>query len=144
MIARTGLFGLALALTIGCDRHEPQAQQATTAASANPVQHEMRVLHEATRDWVTAVANNDLAQIPASIPRIHQARTATEKALESGSYRPPKNPDRLEDFKKQDEAFHDSLVELLKAAKEKDLPRTTEQLGTVLQGCTSCHLEYRF
>lgn len=144
MISRTSLFGLALALAIGCERHEPRDQQATAAASANPVQHEMRVLHEATRDWVTAVANNDLAQIPASIPKIHEARDATEKALESGSYRPPKNSDRLEKFKKQDEAFHDSLVELLTAAKDKDLARTTEKLGTVLEGCTSCHLEYRF
>src|SRR6185436_15398535 len=36
-------------------------------SGTNPVQNEMRVLHEAARDWVTAVANGTLETIPASI-----------------------------------------------------------------------------
>ena len=112
---------------------------------ANAVQAEMRVLHEATRDWVTAVANNQLDVIPASIPRIHVAREATEKAVTSGAYAPPKGgPEAVQAFAAQDAAFHDELVKLLRAAKAKDLPATTKQLGVVLEGCTACHAAYRF
>jgi hypothetical protein len=110
----------------------------------NPVQNEMRVLHEATLLWVTAVANNTLDAIPASIEKIHVARSLTEKALEAGTYKPPKNGDQLEAFIKADEAFHDDLVGLVKASQAKDLPGTTRQLGKVLEGCTSCHTQFRF
>jgi len=112
--------------------------------AVNPVQNEMRILHEATRDWVTAVANNALNIIPASIGKVHGARLMTEKAVEAGKYRPPKNGDALSDFVKQDEAFHAELVKLLRASKANDLPGATKQLGVVLDGCTSCHLRFRF
>jgi cytochrome c556 len=142
---------LLAALAASCEKSEPEPREPTSRAAAsapapaqNPVQQEMRVLHEATRDWVTAIANNQLSTIPASIPRIHEAREATEAALEKGSYRPPKNGDKLEAFKKQDETFHDSLVDLLEASKANDLPAATKQLGVVLEGCTSCHVQYRF
>ncbi|MCA9595444.1 MAG: cytochrome c [Myxococcales bacterium] len=113
-------------------------------AGVNPVQNEMRVLHEATRDWVTAIANNDLAAIAGGIKKVHGARTLTETALKTGSYRPPKNPGDLQQFEKQDEAFHERLVRLMRAAQAKDLPRATLELGRVLEGCTDCHSKYRF
>ncbi len=120
----------------------------TTAPSQeppkNPVQAEMRLLHEATRDWVTAIANNTLDTIPVGIRKVHGARMVTEAALKKGEYKPPKNGDNLEAFIKQDEAFHDELVKLLKASKASDLPAATKQLGVVLEGCTACHTKYRF
>lgn len=124
----------------------PQPAQAAVAVptSSNPVQNEMRILHEAARDWVTAVANNTLEIIPASIGKVHEARMLTEKAVEAGAYKPPKNGDAVADFAKQDDAFHAELVKLIQAAKAKDLPAATNQLGDVLQGCTSCHLRFRF
>ncbi|MCC6897815.1 MAG: cytochrome c [Polyangiaceae bacterium] len=132
--------------------HEEHAQVAPPASAsatpapppANPVQAEMRALHEATRDWVTAIANNDLASIPTGISKVHSARLVTEKALEKGEYKPPKAGADLAAFKKQDEAFHDELVKLLKASKANDLPGATKQLGVVLEGCTGCHVKYRF
>lgn len=126
---------------------EPAARPVTAPAAqaaVNPVQNEMRILHDATRDWVTAVANNTLSIIPASIFKVHGARQMTEQAVEAGKYRPPKNGAALADFVKQDEAFHAELVKLLRAAKANDLPATTKQLGVVLEGCTSCHLRFRF
>jgi hypothetical protein len=114
-------------------------------APRNPVQAEMRLLNEATRDWVTAVAQNDLASIPAGISRVHAARLVTEEALERGEYAPPKGgAAALAAFTRQDEAFHDELVKLLAAARADDLPAATRQLGVVIEGCTSCHLLYRF
>jgi hypothetical protein len=111
----------------------------------NPVQAEMRLLNEATRDWVTAIAQNDLASIPPGISRVHAARLVTEKALTAGTYAPPKGgAAALPAFVRQDDAFHDELVTLLQAAKANDLPAATRQLGVVLQGCTSCHLTFRY
>lgn len=112
--------------------------------NGNPVQNEMRVLHEATRDWITAIANNTPELIPASIGKVHEARMITEKAVEAGAYKPPKNADAMADFAKQDDAFHAELVKLLQASRAKDLTATTKQLGVVLEGCTSCHLRFRF
>ena len=53
----------------------------------------MRLLLQALQGTVAAVADNNLARIPSLITGIHDAREATERALESGSYRPPKNAD---------------------------------------------------
>ncbi len=112
---------------------------------ANPVQAEMRLLNEAARDWVTAIAQRELGSIPPGISRVHTARLVTEAALKRGAYAPPKGGAAVLDaFVKQDEAFHDELVRLLEAAKADDLPAATKQLGVVLEGCTSCHLAYRF
>lgn len=123
-----------------------QAPVTATAAgaSANPVQNEMQLLHEAARDWVSAIANHTLGVIPVSIGKVHGARLLTEQAVQAGRYRPPKNGAALADFVKQDEAFHGELVKLLRAARANDLPAATQQLGVVLTGCTSCHLRFRF
>ena len=112
---------------------------------ANPVQAEMRLLNEAARDWVTAIAQRELGSIPPGLSRVHAARLVTEAALKRGAYAPPKGGAAVLDaFVRQDEAFHDELVRLLEAAKANDLPSATKQLGVVLEGCTSCHMTYRF
>ena len=122
----------------------PTSPTDAAVAAQNPVQAEMRVLHQASRDWVSAIANNTLDVIPSSIGAIHQARMVTEQAVEAGQYQPPKNGSLRSEFAKQDEAFHDELVKLLRAARAKDLPATTKQLGVVLEGCTACHQRFRF
>ncbi len=105
----------------------------------------MRLLNEAMRDWVTAVAQNSLAAIPAGISRVHAAREVTDSALKRGEYVPPKGgKPALAAFIEQDEAFHDELVTLLRAARANDLEAATRQLGVVMQGCTSCHTAFRF
>lgn len=132
------------------EAHEHDAEHAAVAplpspsASGNAVQNEMRILNEAVRDSVTAIAYNRLDAIEPAIHKVHAARELTEKALESGTYKLPKNADQLAAFKAQDEAFHGELVKLLQAAKANDLVATTTQLGVVLEGCTGCHTRYRF
>lgn len=112
---------------------------------ANPVQAEMRLLNEAARDWVTAIAQRELGSIPPGISRVHAARLVTEAALKRGAYAPPKGGAVVLDaFVRQDDAFHGELVRLLEAAKANDLRSATKQLGVVLEGCTSCHMAYRF
>ncbi|MCE7890614.1 MAG: hypothetical protein DYH12_13115 [Sorangiineae bacterium PRO1] len=81
--------------------------------------------------------------------RIARARRARgygreERAAPAREPRASKAGSDLEAFKREDEAFHDELVKLLQASKRNDLPGATKQLGTVLEGCTSCHQKYRF
>ncbi len=120
-----------------------EAAPAPAADPLNPVQQEMRLLLAALQGTVAAIADDDLASVPALIHGVHGARAATDAALESGSYRPPKNPDQIEAFKAMDAAFHDELVGLVKAAQADDLSATTTQLGEVLSQCKACHVMFR-
>lgn len=121
----------------------PVASPTELPEGVNAVQNEMRLLHEAMRDSVTAVANNDLAAIPHAIHRVHQARGMTDAAIQSGSYRPPQNGDQIEQFLATDEAFHQELVVLVRAANANDSAATGQQLGVVLSRCNGCHSQFR-
>lgn len=110
----------------------------------NAAQYEMRLLNEAMRNTLTLIANDTLEGIPAEIKKVHPARQLTEKALEQGKYAPPKNADKMEAFAEQDDQFHGDLKGLLKAAEQDDLEKATEQYGKLVEGCTSCHTEFRF
>lgn len=112
-------------------------------AALNPVQREMRLLLEALQGTVAAIADDDLARVPVLIHGVHDAKDATEAALDDGSYRPPKNPDNIAAFKAMDEAFHQQLVGLVKAAQANDLVATTDNLSAVLRGCQGCHAMFR-
>jgi hypothetical protein len=43
-----------------------------------------------------------------------------------------------------DAAFHDLLVDLVKASQADDLEATTTGFGRVLAGCQGCHATFRF
>jgi cytochrome c556 len=109
----------------------------------NAVQNEMRVLHEAMRDTVSAIALGTLSTIPERLHAVHAARNATEKALESGTYKLPKNSDQLEAFKALDESFHVELEKLLAGATANDPVATSTALGSVMGRCEGCHALYR-
>lgn len=141
VVALCGSAGSAVAQDHGHDHAKPKAP---VKASGNPVVHEMRLLNDAMKTIMDAVANNRLEAIVPAIHRVHEARLLTEKAIESGTYRLPKNSDRMEAFIKEDDAFHQELVTLVKAARANDLKGATKQVGTLMNGCTSCHVKYRF
>ena len=125
----------------------PSASASAPSASAAPknaLQLEMITLTAAMQEVVVALANNQLSTIRPAIHRIHLAREQTEAALDQGLIKLPRNPDKLAEFKKEDAAFHDELVKLLKAAQANDLTAATRQTGVILDGCTRCHLSYRF
>lgn len=124
------------------DRHAEAA--AKLPVGVNAVQNEMRELSTAMNEILLAVANNNLKVIPESIHRVHSARQLTEAAIESGHYKLPKNSDKMAAFIKEDDAFHEELVALMKASKTNDLNAATKQVGRLVNGCTSCHTQYRF
>lgn len=136
MAMRTSLVLLAL-----CSL---SALAADAGTSPNAVQKEMQALHLLMVTTLVAIENNTLSTIPTAIHQVHEAKGETEKAIKSGSWKPPRADTTVADFVKADEAFHDELVKLLQASKKNDVTATTRQLGVVLDGCTSCHVRFRF
>jgi hypothetical protein len=130
----------------------PSAPAITTPLPASPdelppgvnaVQNEMRLLHEAMRDSVSALALGTLSTIPERLHVVHRAKGLTEKALEAGTYTLPKNPGGLAAFKALDESFHGELETLLKAANANDPTATATALGNVMGRCEGCHAQFR-
>jgi hypothetical protein len=136
-------------MPVGCDRRAtpaPVADAGGTEAEAPPgnaVQNEMRVLHEAMRDAVTAIAQGHLGDVSIALHRVHAAREATEAAVESGAYRLPKGAEHLEEFRALDDAFHAQLEKLEAAAHANDSEATATQLGATLAKCNACHARFR-
>lgn len=110
----------------------------------NPVQLEMQLLTEGMNNILRLIADNRLDGIAGQIRQIHPAYELTHQAIESGAYRPPQNSDQIEEFIAMDDEFHDLLRALLRASRENDLQAAAERYGDLVQGCTSCHAQFRF
>jgi hypothetical protein len=152
-------LGLATAVTVGgvagCKGDAAPAGPAPSppsALSASPdrippgvtaVQNEMRLLHEAMRDAVTAIGTDNLPLIGDGLRRVHRARELTEAAIDAKEYILPKNADKLDAFKEKDAAFHGELEKLVTASKSNDAKATSLQLGVVLSKCSDCHAQFR-
>jgi hypothetical protein len=145
----TAIFiGLAL---LQCDQtHRPMASSgdaqpavSSDASRPNAVQREMRLLHEALRDSVTAIANGNVESIAERLTAIDAARQVTERAVETGDYKLPKNAGNLGTFEQLDDRFHADLENLVAKAKVGDATATSAQLGVVLSQCGGCHGQFR-
>ena len=139
---------IATLVSLGCNHPATPSPPVTrpvdpALADANVVQSEMRLLNEAMRDAVTALALGRPGEIPASLERVHAARERTDDALESGKYVLPKNAARLEAFQALDGAFHEQLERLVVTSRTKDVEATATQLGVVLGRCDGCHVQFR-
>lgn len=149
------IIALATTISSACRREtEPSSATSspTASATASPdrvpagitvVQNEMRLLHEAMRNCVTALAYGTLESIPETLHTVHRARELTEKALENGEYKLPKNPEKLATFKDMDEQFHSELEKLAAVATSKDGAATGRQVGVVLSKCSDCHAQFK-
>ncbi len=152
MTPRSPVLLAVLAVAVAGCKGEPAATKPAEALTASPdhvppgtnaVQNEMRLLHEAMRDSVTAIADGHPSTIAESLQRVHGARELTEKAVEEGHYTLPKNAGKLEEFKAKDEAFHAELEKLAAASKANDAKAASEELGVVLSKCADCHTQFR-
>lgn len=127
---------------------KPKVKPALIADAGTPppnaVQLEMQALHLLMVTSLVAIESGKTDTIPAAIHQVHTAKGVTEKAITSGAWKPPRTDATVADFVKTDEAFHGELVKLLQASKRNDVTATTRQLGAVLDGCTSCHVRFRF
>ena len=123
--------------------HPPAAPDDHAKAGGNAVQAEMRLLTSALRESVSALGDGNLDAIPTALHRVHRARDATDRALESGAYTLKKNASDLKEFQALDEAFHGELEKLLEKATANDAAATATQLGVVLSKCGGCHSRFR-
>jgi len=133
-----------VAFTLTLASGAARAQAPAEKPPPNAVQKEMALLHAMTVTALVAVENDALEPIPEALEKVHAAKEETEKAIESGAWKPPKPGATVKDFVKQDQAFHKDLERLEEAAKKKDVTATTRQLGVVLAGCTACHVKFKF
>ena len=112
-------------------------------SASNPVQREMRLLDEAVRVSITAIANEaPQAALPA-LERVHGARTETEAFLHSGQYAPLADHDSLEAFAAEDAAFHGRLETFAEALKAGETDAAAAALGPLMQSCVACHQRFR-
>lgn len=138
---------LLLLFAVGCTEHSQHSQHAPPAAPsappANPVQAEMRLLSATLQSAVRGIGAGDVRSVEHELHRLHAAKETTEAAIRNGSYRLPRNPDRVDRFRELDEAFHGGLGALVQASRRNDVAATAEALGVVLRGCQGCHSEFR-
>jgi hypothetical protein len=125
-----------------CHRASPTpAPACATLSGANAVQTEMRRLECALQQVVVAIGRDDLGSVPASIEVVHAARQDTERALESGAWKPPRGD--LAAFVALDEAFHRELEAMIEASTARDHAATAAALGRALGQCQGCHATFR-
>lgn len=110
---------------------------------ANAVQREMRLLEAAMRDSVTAIAAGDVRSLPARLHAVHLASGDTEAALKSGAYKLPREGADVAAFVALDQAFHEQMIEMVKAAATNDVPTTAARFGDLMNRCQGCHAQFR-
>lgn len=120
----------------------PVAVAATDSAS-NPVQREMRLLDEAVRVSITAIANDAPQAALPMLERVHGARIETEAFLHSGEYPALADPDTLAAFAAEDAAFHQRLETFAEALKAGQTDAAAAALGPLMQTCVGCHQRFR-
>jgi cytochrome c556 len=132
----------------GAEKHQhpelaPVASSNRPEAASNQVQDEMHLLATALETAVRGIAAGDVRPVEHALHRVHAAKEMTEAALERGSYRLPKNSDRVGRFRELDETFHRKLEELGAASRANDISRTARAVGEALDACHGCHTEFR-
>ena len=122
--------------------HESSAAKVETTPG-NAVQTEMRLLTTALETAVRGIGAGDVRDVEHALHRVHEAKKATEAALESGRYRLPKNADQSAAFHALDETFHAELERLVTASHNNDVAGLSLAVGGALRGCPGCHAQFR-
>lgn len=124
--------------------YDPPTSLEEIPEGVNAVQVEMQFLTAAMHNILIHISDANLAAIPEEIGKVHPLYDLTHSAIEQGLYTLPYNSDQLEEFERVDNAFHDDLRALVAAAREDDLDAAAKAYGTLVEGCVSCHAQFRF
>jgi cytochrome c556 len=133
---------LALAL-FALGAKPPQEAAKKTEAQPNPVQVEMQLLQVAMTEAVQAIGKGDVRHLPPLFHRVHLAADKTQTEANKGTYKPPKNADKIAHFKKLDREFHLEMIKLVKAAKKNNVDEVAHAFADLVVRCQSCHRTFR-
>lgn len=148
-LAAAGCGGGKEQAAAGTDAHdaEPAASDGHDAgaepSTGNPVRDEMIALRAAYNTLIDAILHNKPGTVEEAFHKVHEKRQATEKALEAGQVKLPRNGDKLEEFIKLDEEFHSTIEKTVEAAGAGDREELTRQAQDMLGGCVKCHQQYK-
>ena len=113
------------------------------AAGPNPLISEMMMLDRVFQQVVSAVAMGDGAKVEKALEEMHGTMEKTHEGVHEGTVRIPKNADREKEFVNMDKEFHLNLERLAEAGRENDQTKMLVLTKTLLDGCVSCHRDFR-
>ena len=120
------------------------AEEAKNAPAAdNPVKVEMRLLNDAFKNLLVSLILNNPGAIEEPFHEVHRAKANTEKALEKGEIKLPKNSNKMKEFIHMDEQFHGKLEALIEASRKGDMKAVQDVTHKLLNGCVQCHNKFR-
>lgn len=120
------------------------AEEVKTAPTGdNPVKVEMRLLDKAFKNLIDSLILNNPKAIEEPFHEVHMAKANTEKALEKGEIKLPKNGDKMKEFVEMDEEFHKKLVVVIMASRKGDMKAVQDATHKLLDGCVQCHSKFR-
>lgn len=128
---------------IPADHSHHKASHHNDAASANALIEEMRALDSVFREIVSAVALGDGGRVHQAIEGMHGRMEKTQEALHAGHVKLRKNASKVAEFERMDKEFHANLEKLAGAAHKGDSQNMTLFTKKLLDGCVSCHKQFR-
>jgi len=123
--------------------HAEEAGTQALSPNVSPVKIEMRALNDAFLNLIDSLILNTPDLIEEPFHKVHEARANTEKALEKGEIRLPKNSAKIKQFLKMDEEFHNKLETLIEAADKKDMKAVQDITQKLMNACVQCHTKFR-
>ena len=117
--------------------------QDTKTTADNPIKAEMRLLNNAFNNLINSLILNNPKAVEEPFHAVHRAKANTEKALERGDVRLPKNNDKIKQFIKMDKEFHENMEILIEASHKGDTKKIQEITHKLLNGCIGCHNKFR-
>lgn len=117
--------------------------QDTKTTADNPIKAEMRLLNNAFNNLINSLILNNPKAVEEPFHEVHRAKANTEKALERGDVRLPKNNDKIKQFIKMDKEFHENMEILIEASQKGNTEKMQEITHKLLNGCIGCHNKFR-
>lgn len=119
-------------------------RESVTATTESPVKIEMRLLDSAFKNLISSLILDNPKGIEAPFHEVHKAKMNTEKAIEKGELKLPRNGDKIKEFIEMDKKFHQELEGLLEASGKGDMKKVQDATHRLLDGCVQCHQRFRY
>lgn len=125
------------------DHSQHKAAKNAASSGSGALVEEMKALDAVFREVVSAVALGDGHRVHQALETMHGRMEKTREALHAGEVKLRKNASKAAEFEKMDKAFHADLESLATAAHKGDQKNMTAVTKKLLDGCVSCHNQFR-